>query len=435
MNENIQTTRLANGLTILTEKMPDARSASLVFWFKKGSRHEPKNLNGISHFIEHAVFKGTEKRSTLDIAVEIDRLGGNFDAFTSHETIGFSLKVVDRQLPQAFDLIADMLTNPRFDEKELRREQRVIIEEMKMVEDTPEELLGEIFQKNFFPNHSLGLPIEGTRRTVRRFNREITREFHTRVFQPENLIIAAAGNVEHTEIEKLAGEFFAIQSSRFKVQSLNNETLNPELETLNRPTFAAPIIVKKKRGLEQAHLIIATPWIKAKSEKRYAAHLFESIFGNGTSSRLWQSIREKRGLAYSVGASGVSFEDCGIFSIFAATSPEKLNQTIDLVIAEIRKIKKSGVSQEELELAKEQTAASILLGLEDSGVRAGNLAQQEMTHGKTITVEETLQRIEAVGAEEIRHLANEFFCTEKIALAALGNLDGFKIGRERLDIS
>ncbi len=427
MNENIQTTRLANGLTILTEKMPDVRSVSLTFWLKRGSRHEPSNLNGISHFIEHAVFKGTEKRSALEIAVEIDRLGGNLDAFTSHETTGFAVKVVDRQLPQAFDLLADMLVNARFDERELKREQRVIIEEMKMVEDTPEELLGEIFQKNFFPDHSLGLPIEGTRKTVRQFDRKITQEFHAQVFQPKNLIVAAAGNVEHAAIEKLVRKFFT-------VESFNHKTSGFEPETLNPPKCAAPIIVKKKRGLEQAHLIIAAPWIKARSEKRYAAHLLESIFGNGTSSRLWQSIREKRGLAYSVGASAISFEDCGIFSIFAATSPEKLGEVIDLAIDEIRQIKITGVTEKELELAKEQTNASILLGLEDSGVRAANLAQQEMTHGKTIGIEETLKKIEAVSAEEIKRLANEFFRTENLALAALGNINGLKIGRCRLDV-
>lgn len=424
MKENIRTTRLENGLTILTETMPDVRSASLVFWFNKGSRHEPEELNGISHFIEHAVFKGTARRSAFDIAVEIDRLGGNFDAFTSHETTGFGMKVVDKQLPRAFDLLADMLANPRFDERELKRERRVIIEEMKMVEDTPEEFLGEIFQADFFPNHALGLPIEGTKKSVRQFNREITNEYHAQTFQPENLVIAAAGNINHAEILDLADKFFdfektQIQHPAFKVQ-------NPEI--------ASPIILQKKRELEQAHLIIATPWIDGKSEKRYAAHLLESVFGSGTSSRLWQSIREKRGLAYSVGASGVSFEDCGIFSIYAATSPEKLGEAIDLSIVELAKIKKYGVSSEELRLAKDQANAAILLGLEDSGVRAGNLAQQMITYGKTIPLEETLQKIEVVRAEDVQQLADEFFQTEKIALAALGNLNGLKVGRDRLNV-
>lgn len=424
MKETIQTTRLENGLTILTERMPDTRSASLVFWFNKGSRHEPAQLNGISHFIEHAVFKGTQKRSALDIAIEIDRLGGNFDAFTSHETTGFGMKVVDEQLPRAFDLLADMLANPLFEQRELKREQRVIIEEMKMVEDTPEEFLGEIFQADFFPEHSLGLPIEGTKKTVRAFSRDVTNQYHAEIFQPENLVIAAAGNLEHAQVVNLANKFF---------NSKDAPTQNRK-STIQNPTIAAPVILQKKRELEQAHLIIATPWIDGKSERRYAAHLLESIFGSGTSSRLWQSIRETRGLAYSVGASGISFEDCGIFSIYAATSPEKLSEAIDLSIEELAKIKKHGVTDEELQLAKDQANASILLGLEDSGVRAGNLAQQIITHGKTIALEETLEKIEAVRAEDIQELAREFFRSEKIALAALGNLNGLKVERERLNV-
>lgn len=427
MKENIKTTRLENGLTILTEKMPDVRSATIGFWFKKGSRHEPEKLNGISHFIEHTVFKGTKKRSALDIAIESDKLGGNFDAFTSHESVGFAMKVVDNQIRRAFDLLADMLVNPVFEEKELRREQRVIIEEMKMVEDSPEDFLGEIFQHEFFPNHPLGLPIEGTKKSVRSFNHEVTRNFHAQVFQPKNLVIAAAGNVEHNEIVELAEKSF--RPSSFDLSPLS------ETENLDAPVLSNPIVLKKKRELEQAHLILATPWIESDSEKRYVAHLLESILGSGTSSRLWQSIREERGLAYSVGASGISFEDCGIFTIYAGTSPKQLGEVVDLSIAELKKIKREGVSSDELILAKEQTIASILLGLEDSGTRASNLANQEITFGKQISLDEVLQKIEAVNTDEIQVLARDFFQTENIALVALGNLNGLNIERDRLDLN
>lgn len=441
--DNIRTTRLENGLTILTETMPDVRSATVGIWFRQGSRHEPEHLNGISHFIEHAVFKGTARRSALDIAKEIDRLGGNFDAFTSHESVGFVMKVVDRQLPKAFDLLADMIVNPLFDEQELKREQRVILEEMKMVEDAPEDFLGEIFQAGFFPNSALGLPIEGTRRTVKTFDREATGEYHARLCQPQNIIISAAGNFEHGAIERLAGGFFngsnsKAQNSKSETNKSNDDIFGssfiPYPLSLSSPSPAAPIILKKKRGLEQAHLIVAAPWIAERSEKRYAAHLFESIFGSGTSSRLWQTIREERGLAYSVGASGISFADCGVFSIYAATSPENLLETVDLMIGEIRRIKKSGVSDEELRLAKDQAHAAILLGLEDSGARAGNLAHQEIVFGERIALEETLRRIEAVSAEQLKELADEFFRTDKMALAALGDLKNMKISRERLDV-
>ena len=424
MKENIEVTRCSNGLTILTETMPDVRSATLCFWLKTGSRHESTDLNGIHHFIEHTVFKGTNRRSALDIAIETDRLGGNFDAFTSHENVGFMIKVVDNKLAPAFDLIADMLTAPIFDEKEMRRERRVIIEEMKMVEDSPEDFLGELFLNEFFPGDALGLPIEGTRRSVKNFNHDVLASFHQKNYTAENLIISAAGNVEHQTIVDLAAKFF------------NTKTKNQKPNSKDQcPKIAAPILLEKKRNLEQAHLILATPWIAANDERRYAASLLTSILGDGNSSRLWQTIREKRGLAYSVGASANSFEDCGIFSIYAGTSPEKIGEVVDLSIAEIKKIKREGVSAEELSLAKEQTIASILLGLEDSGSRAGNLAQMEITFGRVIPLEETLNKIEAVSIDEIQTLAREFFRTENLALGALGNLNGLKITRERLDVS
>ncbi len=424
MNENIKTTRLENGLTIITEKIPDVRSATLGFWIKKGSRDEPEKLNGICHFIEHAVFKGTRKRTALEIAIESDKLGGNLDAFTSHEETGFMIKVVDKKIANAFDLIADMLANPRFEEKEMRRERGVIIEEIKMVEDSPEELLTELFLKDFFPKHALGLPIEGTRKTVKTFKGEVAAKFHAENYTAENLIIACAGNVLHEEIVEMAEKFFGKNSTDKGQRTKDKE-----------PNYSAPILLEKKENLEQTHLIIAVPWINSASEKRYAASLLTSILGDGNSSRLWQNIREKRGLAYSVGASSDSFADCGIFSIYAGTSPEKLAEVIDISIAEMKKIKRKGVSLEELNLAKEQTAASILLSLESTAARAENLAHNEMVHARQIPVEEILQKLEAVEIEEIKAIANEFFKTERIALAALGNLNGLKIERERLDVA
>ncbi|MCA1555548.1 MAG: insulinase family protein, partial [Acidobacteria bacterium] len=287
MTEAILSTKLSNGATILTEPMPGLRSATVGIWVKRGSRHETPDFNGICHFIEHAVFKGTQHRSVMDIAVESDRLGGNFDAYTSHEMTGFALKVVDRALPQAFDLLADMLLSPRFDEAELAREQKVIIEEMKMVEDSPEELLGELFQAAYYPDHALGRPIEGTPETVSSFDHARTAEFHRAAYHPRNFIIAAAGNVSHAELVELAGRAFAGRETMFGQQ--------PSQEELNAPTTplaAAPILLQRKRELEQAHLILAAPWPSARDEDRYAASLLGSVIGGGTSSRLWQSVRE-----------------------------------------------------------------------------------------------------------------------------------------------
>ena len=405
--------------------MPDVRSVTVGFFYNKGARHEPAELNGISHFIEHTVFKGTEKRSALEIAIETDRLGGNLDAFTMHEETSFAIKVVDNQLEKAFDLLADILTNPRFDERELKREQKVIIEEIKMTEDSPEDYLGELFNEELFVNHPLGLPIAGTPKSVKTFNRDVTQKFHEEVFSPENLIIAAAGNLEHAKIVELAEKFFG-KESKTKNRKPKTQDQNPEL--------AAPIIIKRNKTLEQAHLIIATPYVAATDERRYAADILANALGGGTSSRLWQSVREKKGLAYSVGASAAMYQDCGVFTIYAGISPNKTGEVLDISLKELRRVVKDGITPEELELMKAQSIAAILLGLEDSASRAATLARLEMVHGRQIPLEETLQKIEAVSVEEVQAIAREFFQTEKIAFGALGNLNGLKITRARLEI-
>lgn len=424
MNDNIKETRLANGLTILTDRMPGVRSATLGFFFRIGSRHEPDELNGISHFIEHTVFKGTRRRSALDIAIETDRLGGNLDAFTTHEDTGFAIKVIDDQVENAFDLLADMLTDPAFDEKELESEQRVIIEELKMIEDSPEELLGDIFNSEFFPGHPLGLNIAGTPETVRSFSSQVTRSYHQKTFAPHNLVITAAGNIDHGQIVELAGRFFTNGSDASAITHAAHRT----------PRYSAPIIIKQIRDLEQAHLMLATPFVAIKDQKRYAADLLANAVGGGTSSRLWQKIREEKGLAYSVGSSAIMFSDCGFFSVFAGTSPDQTGEVVDLSVAELRDVAANGITAEELELSKQQTVASVLLGLEDSASRAATLAHSEIIHGRYIPVDETIAKIRAVTLDDVHAIAKEFFRTENVAFAALGNLNGLKIDRDRLSL-
>ncbi len=427
MMEDIKETRLENGLVILTDRMLGVRSATLGFFFRAGSRHEPAHLNGISHFIEHTVFKGTAKRSALEIAIEQDRLGGNLDAFTTHEETGFAIKVIDDQLPKAFDLMSDMLIYPRFDAADLESEQRVIIEEMKMVEDSPEDYLGEIFSSAFFPNHPLGMNIAGTPETVRSFDHEITRKYHEEVYNASNLVIVAAGNVEHEQIVDL------VLNASFSSSHLEGSLLKQGLKT-QQPALASPLLIKQNQNLEQAHIIIATPFLSETDDRRYSGDLLESIIGGGTSSRLWQKVREERGLAYSVGASAIMYQDCGMFSIFAGTSPQQVEEVVDLAIAEMGDIVNNGVTNEELELAKQQTVSSILLSLEDSASRAASLAQLEMTHGRQISVEESIEKVKAVTAEDIQILSKEYFRSENIAFAALGDLKDLEITSERLGI-
>ncbi len=426
MIDEVHSTKLPNGITILTEHMPGLRSVTAGIWVRRGSRHETPELNGICHFIEHSVFKGTHRRTARDIAVESDRLGGNLDAFTTHEMTGFAVKVADRSLPEAFDLLADMLAHPRFDQIDLDREQNVILEEMKMVEDTPDELLGELFNAAYFPDHPLGRPIEGTRETISTFDHQTISAFHRTAFAPANLVVAAAGNIEH---ERLV----ALVESCFDKASAETEERGPN-SAGQVPTPAAPILIEQKKELEQAHLVIAAPWPDARSSDRYAASLLASVIGGGTSSRLWQTIREERGLAYSVGAGGSTFSDVGVFTIYAGTSPEHVDEVVDLSLAEMRRVVVESISLEELQLAQDQATSSILLGLESSSGRVGALARQEIIHGHRISPAEIIQKLEAVTPEDMQQVARRYFTSESLALGALGNLNGFRVDRSRLTI-
>ena len=422
MKEDIKETRLENGLVVLTDRMPGVRSATLGFFYRIGARNEPAELNGISHFIEHCVFKGTSRRTPMDIAIEQDRLGGNLDAFTTHEETGFVIKVIDDRLEDAFDLMSDMLTKPRLNDEDLVNEQRVIIEEMKMNEDAPEELLSDIFQREFFPADPLGLNIAGTPESVRSFDAKVTREYHQQNFHAGNLVIAAAGNVEHEWLVEM------VEASRFTPQAAYAG------ETPTAPVASAPISITKREDLEQVHFVFATPTVAGSDKRRYAADLLANVLGGGTSSRLWQKVREERGLTYNIGAAAVMFRDCGFTSISGSASPEHMNEITDIVVRELQNVVREGVTNDELQLQKDATRAGILMALEDSASRAGGLAQSEMIHGRQISTDETLANLEAVTVDEVQAVAEEFFQTEKIAFAALGDTDGFDIDRDRLAI-
>ena len=427
MIDNVQLTRHSSGLTILTEHMPGLRSVTAGIWVRRGSRHESAILNGICHFIEHSVFKGTTRRSAHDIAVESDRLGGHLDAYTTQEMTGFAIKVADSKLSQAIDLLADLVSRPRFDQQDLEREQKVILEEIKMVEDTPDELLGELFNAAYFPNHPLGRPIEGTQETVSSFDHQTARNFHAHAFSRSNLVIAAAGNLEHEKLVEMVERAFSDADTNAVAAQL-------PAEASVSPSAAAPILIEHKNELEQAHLILAAPFPTALSNERYAASLLASIIGGGTSSRLWQKIREERGLAYSVGAGSGTFSDVGVFTIYAGTSPKHLDEVVDLSLAEVRRIVKEEVPNEEVSLVKEQAMSAVLLGLESSSARASTLARQEIIHNRRISPDEMIQHLAAVTSEEIQQVAQKYFTTEKLALGALGNLNGFRVDRSRLEI-
>jgi predicted Zn-dependent peptidase len=323
-------------------------------------------------------------------------------------------------------LLADLVAQPLLELEDLEREQLVILEEMKMVEDTPDELLGELFNAAYFPNQPLGRPIEGTRETVPTFDHKTTVAFHAREFSYSNLVVAAAGNVDHKRLLELVARSFD--------GCEGGTAIRPHTLDSGRPRPAAPILIEQKNELEQAHLVIAAPWPDALNEDRYAASLLASVIGGGTSSRLWQKIREERGLAYSVGAAGSAFSDVGVFNVYAGTSPEQLDEVLELSLEELRRVVQDSVSEEELRIAKDQAISSILLALESSSARASTLARQEIIHGRRISPDEVIEKLRNTTVDQLQQVARTYFKSESLALGALGNLNGFNVDRSRLAI-
>lgn len=417
----VRKTRLSNGLVVLTEQMPYLRSVSFGVFLRSGSRHETEARHGLTHFIEHALFKGTRRRSVAQIAAEGDALGGNLDAFTGREMVGFYNNVLDEHLPQAFDLIADVVTSPAFDPHELRKERGVIIEEIKMVEDTPDDLIFDLFCSHFYPKHPLGRPILGTPKTLSRFTNGVVESYYDEIYCPNNLVIAAAGNVEHAQMVKLAKTYFGrLQLRRSKLIS-------------SRPRSTASLKVRHKAELEQSHIVIGVPCPSLISDDIYTANLLAVILGGGMSSRLFQTIREEFGLAYTVFASINPFRDCGYLTIYAGTSTDRLDKTIEATMTELRKIKTELISKEELERNKEQLKASVRLNLESSGSRMSALASNEMNFGRFISADEVISEIEAVTVEGLRALAKKIFQADRLAVTLLGDLKGFKLKRSQLE--
>jgi predicted Zn-dependent peptidase len=421
MKEQIQRSLLPGGLVVISDQMPEAQSATLGFFCRLGARNEPKHLNGITHFIEHCVFKGTDRYTARELAALQDRLGGNLDAFTSYEETGFILKVTKDRFNDAFDLLAQLITKPQFSNTDCLTERNVITEEIKMNEDSPEELLDELFHKHFFPDHPLGLPITGTPESLSRFDSKTVADYHKKAFHPGNLIIAAAGNLEHHKLVELA------ETLDFP----SNNGFSPADEP---PQPAAPVYLESRPELEQTHLMLAMPLVSARDERRYAAEIFTGITGGCVSSRLWQKVREEHGLAYNIGASASFYSDFGFLTISAATSPESARDLLKIVVEELNLLVREGVTSDELELMKDQLRASILLGLEDTANRAATLAQFELVHGHQIPVEESLERIAAVSLDDIIQIAREFLITGKIALIAIGDLKEANLSRNDLEI-
>jgi predicted Zn-dependent peptidase len=397
------------------------RSVSLGVWIKTGSRRETSTENGISHFIEHMLFKGTKNRSAEEIARSVDSIGGGLDAFTAKEMVSYNTKVLDEHLPLAFDVLADMVRNPLFREADIEKEKGVILEELKMEVDNPEYLLHDIFSSNFYKDHPLGKPIIGTKDTVRGFDRAMIDDYYQRYYSPSNILITAAGNLNHERLVDLARQYF----EDLRV----NGTLAPDVP----PVPHARLVFRDKKSLEQTHLYMGVPAYPFSHELRFACYALNTILGGGMSSRLFQNIREKQGLAYAVYSELSMYHDTGCMAIYAGTAVETAGQVIQSIVKELREIKENLVPAEELRRAKDNLKGSFMLGLESTSSRMSNLARQELHFQRFFTLDEMIERIEGVTAEQIRDIAGEFFHSKNITLAVLGNLGDFRIKREDLD--
>jgi predicted Zn-dependent peptidase len=418
---DIEATTLKNGIRVISEEMPHVRSVSLGVWIKTGSRRETSAENGISHFIEHMLFKGTENRSAEDIARSVDSIGGGLDAFTAKEMVSYSTKVLDEHLPLAFDVLADMVRHPLFRAEDIEKEKGVILEELKMEVDNPEYLLHDLFSSNFYKDHPLGKPIIGTKDTVRAFDRQMIQDYYQRYYSPSNILITAAGNLNHERLVEVArGHFEDLRM---------NGTLSPEVA----PVPHARLVFRNKTSLEQTHLYMGVPAYPFSHELRFACYALNTILGGGMSSRLFQNIREKQGLAYAVYSELAMYHDTGCMAIYAGTAVETASQVIQSIVKELRDVKENLVPAEELRRAKDNLKGSFMLGLESTSSRMSNLARQELHFQRFFSLDEMIEKIEAVTAQQIRDIAREFFHSKNMTLAVLGNLGDFRIKREELD--
>ncbi len=416
----VSKTQLENGLVVVSEQMPHVRSVSFGVFLREGSRHETPAVNGINHFIEHTLFKGTRKRSAVQIADESDALGGYLDAFTSRESVGFTNKVLDEHLPQAFELIADLVTAPTFDPVEMDKERNVILEEIKMVEDTPDDLVFEIFSEGFYPNHALGRPILGTPETLATFQSNDVRAYYEDMYRPDNLVVAAAGNISSEAFLNLVNDHFGHLRPRTVVAH------HPE------PAPTPHFTLRHKAELEQSHLVLGARCPSLLSDDHYAVNVLCTILGGGMSSRLFQSVREDKGLVYTIFSALTEYVDTGFLSIYAGASAENIEATIAATVAELRRLKTDAISAAELQRNKDQLKTSLMLALESSSARMNALASQEMTWGEFQTPDEVIEHINKVTAEDVQRLANEIFQPERFAVTVLGEIDELTIERDQL---
>ena len=399
-------TTLPNGIRLVTEWIPHVRSVAVGVWVDTGSRHEPADRGGISHFIEHLVFKGTESRSAEDIARAVDSVGGQMDAFTTKEHTCFYVTVLDEHLPLAADLLADILLHPRFDAGDIEREKGVVLQEFGMVEDTPDDVIHDLFAERIWPQHPLGRPILGDRKIVQGFERGTLLDYFRTEYCPERITIAAAGHVRHEQLVDLLGNRF-LDFRQFRMpRAADPPDLATSLDLIERP-------------LEQVHFVLGGRGLEQDSPERYALFLLNTIFGGSMSSRLFQRVREREGLVYSIHSGNAAFRDGGHFYVYAGTEPAHFRRVVELTLREFRSLRESGVTADELRRAKDHLKGSLMLSLESTGSRMTRIAKQELYFQRPFTFDEILADIERVTVQELKALG-ERLLDGQLSLVALG---------------
>jgi predicted Zn-dependent peptidase len=412
---------LDNGLRLLTESIPHVRSVSLGVWLTRGSRHEGDQWPGIAHFVEHMLFKGTETRSAEDIAQTVDSVGGQMDASTGKENANYAIKVLDEHLPLAVSVLSDVVLHPRFAPDDIEREKGVVGEEIKMVEDMPDDLVHELFLEHFWRGHPLGRAILGTADSVYRLNEGVLHEYFSRVYTAGNLIVAAAGNIEHARLRELVERAFG---------GVRGDGPEP----VEVPPVESGLVHVRTKDLEQSHVCMGVGAYRQNHKDRYAALVFNTLLGGSMSSRLFQNVREKRGLAYSVGSGLSAFRDAGLLSIYAGCSNQKVDEVVRVIMSELRAVV-AGIDESELVRARDNVKGNLILGLESTWQRAAYLARQEIYFDEPFTIEETLAGIDAVTLDDVARVARDLLTRTPVSVAVVGDVDGFSVSGGELQVA
>lgn len=401
-----QKTVLANGIRVVTEAMPQVRTASMGIWVGTGSRYEPASQHGISHFLEHLFFKGTERRSALAIAQAVDALGGQMNAFTDKEHTCYYVKVLADHLPAIVELAADMLLHSSFAPEAIEKERQVITEEIKTYEDSPDEVVQDLVVQTIWDGHPLGRSVIGTRKAVAKLAREDFVRYIERRYRPDNIVVSVAGNVTHDAVVALVERHFGAWDGKTTAQPTEVPTLSPS-------------VAIRMKEIEQVHLCLAARGCAQEDERRYVLAVLDNVLGGGMSSRLFQEIRETRGLVYTIASYAASYREGGLFVVYAAMSPENGPEVVRLALEEIARLPVS-LDEAELQRAKESLKGSIMLGLESTGSRMSKLARSELYYGRQIDFDEILGRIDAVRPDDVAAMAREIFTPDAVTMAAIG---------------